>query len=164
MDVTTEKKHCLLSEIHEGKYSLGELIVPIKFKKISVSIDGDLTEDIIKYLCSINEYKYQADDCDIIALKNELKYFQQRRYFMIWHVSTICNHGDVLFTRSEVYENAIHLTDEEVLQFFGKKVDAQETIEQPQIYIFCKIPWFYRINCILLYKNGRCGGIKNTYI
>ena len=98
------------------------------------------TEDIIKYLCSINEYKYQADDGDIIALKNELKYFQRRRYLMICHVSTICNHGDVLFTRSEVYDNAIHLTDEEVLQFFGKKVDAQETIEQPQIYIFVRYP------------------------
>ena len=98
------------------------------------------TEDIIKYLCSINEYKYQADDGDIIALKNKLKYFQRRRYLMIWHVSTICNHGDVLFTCSEVYDNAFHLTDEEVLQFFGKKVDVQETIEQPQIYIFVRYP------------------------
>ena len=28
-----------------GEYTLGESIVPIKFKKISVSKDGDLTED-----------------------------------------------------------------------------------------------------------------------
>ena len=120
MDVTTaDITKCLISEIQEGKYSLGELIVPIKFKKISVSKDGDLTEDyfyvrgkknrlhvirqnlykshkpyyriqsdseidemkaedIIKYLCSINEYKYQGDDVDIdiIVLKNKLKYFQ----------------------------------------------------------------------------------------
>ena len=46
MDVTTaDITKCLISEIQEGKYSLGELIVPIKFKKISVSKDGDLTED-----------------------------------------------------------------------------------------------------------------------
>ena len=46
MDVTTEDiTKCLISEIQEGKYSLRELIVPIKFKKISVSKDGDLTED-----------------------------------------------------------------------------------------------------------------------
>ena len=112
MDVTTEDlTKCLISEIQEGKYSLGELIVPIKFKKISVSKDGDLTEDyfyvrgrktplhvirqnlykshkpyyriksnseldemnvediFVKYLCSINEYKYQGGDVDIITLK-----------------------------------------------------------------------------------------------
>ena len=34
----------------------------------------------------------------------------------------------------------IHLTDEEVLQRFGKKIDVQETIEQPQIYIFARCP------------------------
>ena len=59
----------------------------------------------------------------------------------MWHdVSTICNHGHVLFTCSEVYDKAIHLTDEEVLQIFGKKLDVQETIEQPQIYIFVRCP------------------------
>ena len=174
MDVTTE---------NITKYSLGELFVPIKFKKISVSKDGDLTEDyfyvrgrknplhvirqnlykshktyyriqsdseieemsaedVIKYLCLINEYKYQDGDIiDIIALQNKLKYFQRRRHLMIWHDgSTICNHSHVLFTCSEVYDKAIHLTDEEVLQIFGKKVDVQETIEQPQIYIFARCP------------------------
>ena len=46
MDVTTEDiTKCLVSEKQEGKYSLGELIVPIKFKNISVLKDGDLTED-----------------------------------------------------------------------------------------------------------------------
>ena len=51
-------------------------------------------EDIIKYLCLNNEYKYQ--DGDIIALQNKLKYIQRRRHLMIWHDgSTICNHGHV---------------------------------------------------------------------
>ena len=39
---------------------------------------------------------------------------------MIWHdASTICNHGHVLFTCSEDYDKAIHLTDEEILQRTG---------------------------------------------
>ena len=59
----------------------------------------------------------------------------------MWHdASTICNYGHVLFTCSEVYDKAIHLTDEEVLQIFGKTLDVQETIEQPQIYIFVRCP------------------------
>ena len=58
---------------------------------------------------------------------------------MMWHdASTICHHCHVLFTCSEVYDKAIHLTDEEVLQMFGKKLDVQETIEQSQIYIFVR--------------------------
>ena len=98
-------------------------------------------EDIIQYLCLINEYKDEGDDVDIMSLKNKLKYFQRRRHLIIWHDgSIICNHGHVLFTCSEVYDKAIHLTDEEVLQRFGKKIDVQETIEQPQIYIFAKCP------------------------
>ena len=100
-----------------------------------------MTPKLRKYLCLINEYKYQDGDIiDIITLQNKLKYFQRRRHLMIWHDgSTICNHGHVLFTCSEVYDKAIHL-NEEVLQIFGKKVDVQETIEQPQIYIFARCP------------------------
>ena len=46
MDPTTENiKKYLLLDVQEGKYSFGELIVPIKFKRISVSKDGNLTED-----------------------------------------------------------------------------------------------------------------------
>ena len=97
MDSTTENiKKYLLLDVQEGKYSFGELIVPIKFKRISVSkdltedyfyvrgrknplsvirqnlynshktyyhiqsdpeIDEMTAEDIIQYLCLINEYK-----------------------------------------------------------------------------------------------------------
>ena len=34
-------------------------------------------------MCSINEYKYQWGDVDIITLKNKLKYFQGRRHLMM---------------------------------------------------------------------------------
>ena len=41
---------------------------------------------------------------------------------MIWHDgSTICNHRHVLFTCSEVYDKAIHLTDEEYYKFLVKR-------------------------------------------
>ena len=118
MDPTTGNiTKYLISDIQEGKYSFGESMVPIKFKKISVSKDGNLTEDyfyvrgrknplsvirqnlynshktyyriqsdpeidemtaedIIQYLCLINEYKDEGDDVDIMSLKNKLKYFQ----------------------------------------------------------------------------------------
>ena len=102
--------------------------------------------------------KYQGDDVDIIALKNKLKYFQRRRHLMMWYdASTICNHGHVLFTCSEVYDKAIHLTDEEVLQFFGKKIDVQETIEQPQIYIVVRCPGSTQLT---VYSNKRMENVE----
>ena len=61
--------------------------------------------DIIQYLCLINEYKDEGDDVDIMSLKNKLKYFHRRGHLIIWHDgATICNHGHVLFTCSEVYD------------------------------------------------------------
>ena len=95
-------------------------------------------EEVTKYLKSIDEYK---DDVDINSLKDRVKHFQRRRHLMVWHdAATICNHGHVLFTCSEVYDKAIHLTDEEAFQIFGKNVDVQETIEKPEIYMFARCP------------------------
>ena len=157
----------LISKVEEGKYTLGELVVPIKFKKIVVTKDGDVKEeefslcgrkdrlinirqnlyerhklyyrvpksddeiekmtkeDVIRYLTSINEDICSVDD-DVEKLKDRLKYFQRRRHLMMWHDgATICNHGHVLFTCSEVYDIAIHLTDQEALHKYGRKVDVQ---------------------------------------
>ena len=54
--------------------------------------------------------------------------------------STISNHGQVLFMVAEVYDKAIHYTDEEVLHKLGKKIDVQSTIEKPEIYILARCP------------------------
>ena len=172
----------LILKVEEGKYTLGELVVPIKFKKIVVTKDGHVKEeeftlcgrkdrlinirqnlyerhklyyrvpksdceienmtkeDVIEYLMSINEDICNVDD-DVEELKDRLKYFQRRRHLMMWHDgATICNHGHILFTCSEVYDKAIHLTDQEALHKYGRKVDVQETIEKPEIYMFARCP------------------------
>ena len=59
----------------------------------------------------------------------------------MWHDgSTIRNHGHVLSMVAEVYDKAIHYTDEEVLRNKGKKIDGQSTIEKPEIYILARCP------------------------
>ena len=162
-------------QILEGKYEMGELIVPIKFKKCSVSngeikweefevrgrktplsvirrnlyethkslyrtqsdseIENMLDVEIVDYLKFINEYK----STDETNLKDKIKHSQRRRHLAIWHDgSTICNNSHVLFTCTELYDKAIHLTDEEAVKVFGKKIDVQETIETPEIYMFAR--------------------------
>ena len=60
---------------------------------------------------------------------------------MMWHDgATICNNSHVLFTCCEAYDKAIHLTDKEALQKYGRKVDVQETIEKPEIYMLARCP------------------------
>ena len=171
----------LICQIRDGKYTMGELIVPCIFKKYYVSNDGNLCwkefavegrknnlysirrklledhkhlyriknddevdmmlkEDVITYLKDIHEYIVEDVD-DIEKLKQTLKKFQRQRHLIMWHDgSTISNHGHVLFMVAEVYDKAIHYTDEQVLKNTGKKIDVQSTIEKPEIYILARCP------------------------
>ena len=103
-------------------------------------VDMMLKEDVITYLKDIHEY-IEEDVDDIEKLKETLKKFQRQRHLMMWHDgSTISNHGHVLFMVAEVYDKAIHYTDEQVLRNTGKKIDVQSTIEKPEIYILARCP------------------------
>ena len=174
-------KRELISQIRDGKYTMGELIVPCIFKKCHVSNNGNLCwkefavegrknnlssirrklledhkhlyhiknddevdmmlkEDVITYLNDIHEYIIEDVD-DIEKIKETLKKFQRQRHLIMWHDgSTISNHGHVLFIVAEVYDKAIHYTDEQVLKNTGKKIDVQSTIEKPEIYILARCP------------------------
>ena len=63
--------------LHVIRQNLYKSHKPYYCIKNDSEIDEMNAEDIIKYLCSINEYK--GGDVDIITLKNKLKYFQRRR-------------------------------------------------------------------------------------
>ena len=163
---------------------MGELIVPITFKKCVLSngvlkceefevrgrntplreirrtlykkhkslyrvqsddeIDAMSQSEIIDYLKYINEFKNNENEFENnyeyqTSLKDQLKYYQRHRHLAIWHDgSTVSNHSHVLFTCTEMYDKAFHLTNEEALQKFGKEIDVQETIETPEIYIFSR--------------------------
>ena len=83
-------------------------------------VDMMLKEDVITYLKDIHEYIEDVDDIE--KLKETLKKFQRQRHPIMWHDgSTIINHGHVLFMVAEVYDKAIHYTDEQVLKNTGKK-------------------------------------------
>lgn len=69
-------------------------------------------------------------------MRDRLKKFQRKRHWLIWHDhSTLSNYGHMLFCLREVYDPAIHLSDDEAKTQLGKEVDVQATFEKPHLYI-----------------------------
>ena len=171
----------LKQKILEGEYTLGELIVPQTYEKITmvnnqlvteeVSVSGRKIplseirktmlnehtkymklqsdekfdemsrEDIVKSLKEINEYKREYESVDVESLLDILKNMERRRNIMMWHdCATISNHSHFLVMASTMYDQAVHLTNEQYHQKFGQHVDVQATIEKPFLYIFGRCP------------------------
>ena len=69
-------------------------------------------------------------------IRDRLKKFQRKRHWLVWHDhSTLSNYGHMLFCLRELYDPAIHLTNNEAKAKLGKDVDVQATVEKPHLYI-----------------------------
>ena len=89
-------------------------------------------EDLEKELKKIHE---EIND-NIEEMRERLKKYQRQRHWLLWHDhSTIPNYGHMLFWFRELYDPAIHVTRQEMLEKTGKDVDVQATVEEPQPYI-----------------------------
>ena len=76
-----------------------------------IEIDQMTCEACVNYLNRINEY--DGNNTNEIELKKRIKYLQRRRHLAIWHDgSSVSNHSHILFNCTELYDKAIHLTDE----------------------------------------------------
>ena len=118
----------MLYESHKSLYRI----------QSDIEIDQMTCEACVNYLNCINEY--DGNNTDEIELKKRIKYLQRRRHLAIWHDgSSVSNHSHILFNCTELYDKAIHLTDEEARQKLGKNIDVQSMIETPKVYIFGRI-------------------------
>ena len=73
---------------------------------------------------------------DIDQMRYCLKKYQRQRHWLLWHDhSTLANYSHMLFCLRELYDPAIHVTRQEMLDKTGKDVDVQATVEEPQLYI-----------------------------
>ena len=79
---------------------------------------------------------HEDSEGEIEEIRARLKMFQRKRHWMVWHDhSTLSNYGHMLFSLREVYDPAIHLSDEEAKAKLGREVDVQASIEKPHLYI-----------------------------
>ena len=73
-------------------------------------------------------------------MRERLKGIERTRHLKVWHdLSTIANHGHLVFMVSCLYDPAIHYLDGEYQNLTGcKNADIQTKVETPEIYIVAR--------------------------
>ena len=91
--------------------------------------------DVKDRLLSLNEMDTSGPPNN---LRQQLKEVERTRHWLVWHDHAgIASNGLLLFLLREIYDPAIHLTNEEFMakNNYSKKVDVQAEVEQPQLYM-----------------------------
>ena len=82
---------------------------------------------IIKELMEINEFNGDDSFIRTDLLKEKFSKLNSTRHIQCWHINNL-------------YGAAIHLTDKEYKQIYGKEINVQSVIEKPYLYILAKCP------------------------
>lgn len=91
-------------------------------------------EEIKERLIELNE-KVAVDE-DMETLKQRLLKYERTRNWLLWHDhSTISNCGFMLFMVREMYDPAIHLSNDEYKDEPGITLDVQSRVEAPHLYL-----------------------------
>ena len=88
-------------------------------------------------LKSLNEH-IEGENTE--SMRNRLMDIERTRHLKIWHdLSTIANHGHLVFMVACLYDPAIHYTNAEYENRTGcKNVDIQMKVETPEVYIVAR--------------------------
>ena len=99
--------------------------------------DKMTSESLIRCLKAINEYH---EDENVQSMRDRLKDIERTRHLKVWHdLSTIANHGHLVFMVSSLYDPAIHYLDSEYQNLTGcKNTDIQTKVETPEVYIVAR--------------------------
>ena len=96
-------------------------------------------DEVIHELIRINENSSGDEQSCKEVLQEKFKNLNRNRYFQFWHDgSTVSNHSHLLIAINCLYDPAIHYTDDEYKEKFGKHVNVQSLIEKPEIYIVAR--------------------------
>ena len=80
-----------------------------------------------------------TDELSKPQLIAQIKGFEQNRHLLVWsdHAS-VMNHGHLMLTVKTLYDEGFYLTREEYKEIYGKDLDIETLIEEPQLYIFSR--------------------------
>ena len=96
---------------------------------------------IIEELIRINEFNGDDSFISTDLLKEKFSKFNSTRHIQFWHDgSCISNHSHLMITVNILYDSAIHITDKEYKQIYGKDINVQSVIEKPYLYILARCP------------------------
>lgn len=106
---------------------------------------GDLKYELMnqqqvrKRLSDIGELSKEDDSKLLAELTDKLRRFERTRHIMLWHDhSSILNHGHLLMTANVIYDSAVFYTSKEMEDKIGYKMDVQQIVESPHIYILAR--------------------------
>ncbi|KAK3734075.1 hypothetical protein QZH41_019813 [Actinostola sp. cb2023] len=106
-----------------------------EFMKIKADevYDNMSKEDAVDHLKELNANININVDKDPVKM---LKDIERTRNWLMWHDhSGLGNRGMMLFLVREVYDPAIHMTNQEYQQKNSVQVDVQSVIEEPHLYM-----------------------------
>ena len=93
-------------------------------------------ENITRRLKTLNEYDEEESVENMTA---RLQAVERTRHIKVWHdLSTIANHGHLVFMVSCLYDPAIYLTTDEYYHLSNTTVDIQSMVEKPEVYIVAR--------------------------
>ena len=96
---------------------------------------------IIKELMQINEFNGDDSFISTDLLKEKFSKLNSTHHIQCWHDGCcIPNHSHLMVTVNNLYNAAIHLTDKEYKQIYGKEINVQSVIEKPYLYILARCP------------------------
>ena len=131
----------MLDGVRSGKYLLGDLIEPKKYKKFTLDNTGQINE--VEYSVSgrkipLNTIRKKLyDDHQKLGIMRDIKDHQVKRHLLLWaDHSSLLNAGYLLFTVRVIYSSKMFFTDEEMFERTQKHYDVQSMVETPTLYIF----------------------------
>ena len=94
---------------------------------------------MLQFLRNINEYHPSFDKLTEAELSNKITAIKQTRNLMFWHDgSTISNHSHLMIMVACMFDPAVHLTDQEYFNLYGKHTNFQSVIEKPYLSILAR--------------------------
>lgn len=128
----------MIKNVENGRYLLGELIVPKTYKKVQV-LNGVICE---------KEYQIFGRRIDLREIRKKIYIEHQKlgilrndknkitRFLILWaDHAAILSSGYLLLTVKVLYENETFLSNNEVFLKLGRRYDVQKLVEKPHIYI-----------------------------
>jgi len=95
-------------------------------------------EQLVAKLKNLNELN-GIDTNDSHQMKQKLKEVERTRHLMIWlDNSTVANSGYLACLVTCLYDPAVYYTNEEFKEEFGKSVNIQKIIEEPEVHFIAK--------------------------
>lgn len=136
VEITTHGRKAPLKEIRENMLKKHSKYLRATRDQQIDEMDDELIQAELERL---NELTHDINTNDSGAMRKKLKELERTRHLMVWlDNSTVANSGYLVCLVTCLYDPAVFYTTEEYKEAFGKTVNIQKIIEEPEIHFIAK--------------------------